>query len=210
MARIRSIKPAFFQHEAIYEAEKACGLPLRLAYVGLWTQADRRGLFRWRPRELKLNILPWDAIDFAAVLDALAKHHFVLRYEVNSHSYGAIPSFGKHQIFNLKERPAAEIPDCPQALLDACRHGADTVPALLGLGIGRESEGREGEGWGGGAAKSETNGKVGDNGAAWAERQIARRVWMEAHHGATAADYDAHVRANPDHAQAMADGDGKG
>ena len=56
MARRRLISPEFFTHSDLYDAEARHGLPLRLAYAGLWTVCDRRGLFRWRPRELKLAI----------------------------------------------------------------------------------------------------------------------------------------------------------
>ena len=57
MARIRTIKPEFFRHEALFEAEHRAGLPLRLAFAGLWTAADREGRFKWRPRQLKLDVL---------------------------------------------------------------------------------------------------------------------------------------------------------
>jgi hypothetical protein len=68
MARIRTIKPEFFRHADLYEAEKETGLPLRLAFAGLWTAADREGRFKWRPRELKLDCLPHDEVDFHACL----------------------------------------------------------------------------------------------------------------------------------------------
>ena len=58
MARIRTIKPEFFRHEALFEAEQATGLPLRVAYAGLFTAADREGRFKWSPRSLKLDCLP--------------------------------------------------------------------------------------------------------------------------------------------------------
>ena len=74
MPRIRTIKPEFFLHHDLFAAEKECGLPLRLAYVGLWTQADREGRFKWRPYELGIAILPssfhacstrWPRVDFS-------------------------------------------------------------------------------------------------------------------------------------------------
>jgi hypothetical protein len=37
--RIRTIKPEFFHHEGIYEAELQSNLPLRLAFIGLWCAA---------------------------------------------------------------------------------------------------------------------------------------------------------------------------
>lgn len=106
MARKRLISPEFFTHADLFDAEVACGLPLRLAFAGLWTQCDRRGLFRWRPRELKVAILPYDALDFAAVLDALASAGFIERYVVDYQAFGRIPKFSRWQTFHPHERPS--------------------------------------------------------------------------------------------------------
>ncbi|HEY5064766.1 MAG TPA: hypothetical protein VIJ04_08130 [Xanthobacteraceae bacterium] len=103
MSRIRTIKPEFFRHEELYEAEKECGLPLRVAYPALWTVADRDGRFRWRPRELKLDCLPYDDVDFVDVLAALEKAGFIVAYEVGGQRYGCIPSFPRHQVINQRE-----------------------------------------------------------------------------------------------------------
>jgi hypothetical protein len=90
LARIRTIKPEFFRHADLYEAEKETGLPLRLAFAGLWTAADREGRFKWRPRELKLDCLPHDDVDFSRVLDALTTRGWLVRYAVDGVEYGAI------------------------------------------------------------------------------------------------------------------------
>lgn len=121
MARKRLIAPTFFTHADLYDAEAASGLPLRLAFAALWCQADRRGVFVWKPRELKLSCLPYDAVDFAQVLEALASHGFVMPYEVDGRHFGLIPSFARWQSFHRDERPS----DAPMPQ----EHGADTVPA---------------------------------------------------------------------------------
>lgn len=72
MARIRTIKPEFFRHAGLFDLEQETGLPLRVAFAGLWTAADREGRFAWKPRELKLDCLPFDLVDFSRVLDALS------------------------------------------------------------------------------------------------------------------------------------------
>lgn len=173
MARIRSVKPEFFQHEAIFEAERSSGLPLRLAYIGLWTQADRRGCFRWKPRELKLNVLPWDEIDFGAVLDALLSAGFVARYEVDGFAYGWIPSFTKHQVFNLKEKPSGSIPNPPVSVPEQCQNGAATVLTRMDReGKGREGKGRDLEGKG--SAEGEPRRGATSAGGALAPRDKAR------------------------------------
>lgn len=114
MARIRTVKPKLFTHEALYDAEYESGLPLRLAFIGLFTEADREGRFQWRPRTLKAAILPFDDLDFSRVLDALATRGFLVKYASRSGEIlGAIPTFRHHQAINNKE-PASEL-DAPSA-----------------------------------------------------------------------------------------------
>ena len=103
MGRIRTVKPELFRHEALFEAEQDYQLPLRLVFIGLFTCCDKEGRFRWRPRQLKLDILPYDDIDFSRVLDALATRGFLVKYEVEGEVYGYIPSWHKHQNINNKE-----------------------------------------------------------------------------------------------------------
>jgi hypothetical protein len=110
MSRIRTIKPSFFRHEALYEAEIETKLPLRVSFAGLWTVADREGRFKWRPRELKLDILPYDEVDPARVLDALATRGFIVQYESGGELFGYIPSWHKHQVINNRES-ASNLPD---------------------------------------------------------------------------------------------------
>lgn len=103
MARIRTIKPAFFRHGGLFDAERETGLPLRLAFAGLWTTADREGRFKWKPRELKLDCLPYDEVDFSRVLDALATRGWVVKYAVDGVEYGHIPTWKEHQVINNRE-----------------------------------------------------------------------------------------------------------
>jgi hypothetical protein len=115
MSRIRTVKPELFKHEDLFDAEQNSQLPLRLAFIGLFTVADREGRFKWRPRTLKLDVLPHDFIDFAAILDALERGGFVERYEVGGETYGWIPTFTKHQRFTGKEAEAkSQLPPPPQ------------------------------------------------------------------------------------------------
>jgi hypothetical protein len=103
MARIRTVKPELFRHEELFEAEIDTGLPLRLSFIALFTACDREGRFKWRPRQLKLDCLPYDEIDFSRVLDALLTCGFIVQYEVDGVIYGCIPSFTTHQIINNRE-----------------------------------------------------------------------------------------------------------
>jgi hypothetical protein len=128
--RIRTVKPEFFLHDGLFEAEKEAGLPLRVAFIGLWCAADREGRFRWEPRRLGAAIMPYDGVDFSRVLDALATHGFLVRYACNDVGYGYIPSFGRHQFVNPREKPS-QLPAPPE-----------NPPTPPGKGTGREQEGK--------------------------------------------------------------------
>jgi hypothetical protein len=111
-ARIRTVKPSFFRHVGLFDAEQETGLPLRVAFAGLWTTCDRDGRFIWRPRELKLDVLPHDLVDFARVLHALWIHGFIGKYRVDGVEYGFIPSWSKHQVINNRESASVlPVPD---------------------------------------------------------------------------------------------------
>ncbi len=104
MPRIRTVKPDLFRHEELFEAEISYNLPLRIAFVGLFTCCDREGRFRWKPRILKLDILPFDDIDFTLVLEALVNSGFIQKYIYDGKEYGIIPSWHRHQVINSKEQ----------------------------------------------------------------------------------------------------------
>ena len=103
MARIRTVKPELFRHEALYEAEIKNKLPLRLSYIGLFTACDREGRFKWKPKTLKLDVLPYDDVDFSRVLDALVTHGFIVKYEFEGDEFGCIPTWSQHQVINNRE-----------------------------------------------------------------------------------------------------------
>lgn len=158
MARIRTVKPDLFRHGGLYDLEKETGLPIRLCFIALFTCCDREGRFKWRPRELKLDCIPYDDIDFSRVLDALTTRGFVVKYSKNKQVYGCIPTFSDHQVINNREKDSL-IPDyleCIRQVIDnyeeltrESRVGdASTTPLEedQGEGKGRERKGKEGNG----------------------------------------------------------------
>ncbi|MBZ5522152.1 MAG: hypothetical protein LAP21_07915 [Acidobacteriia bacterium] len=124
MARIRTIKPVFARHEKLQELESASPqLRPMLTFCCLWPQCDRAGRFEWRPKQLKLDILPFVDYDLGETMELLAKHDFIRRYEVGGKVYGYVPSWDDHQCPNAKEC-ASRIPAPPQ-------HDTGIVPERL-------------------------------------------------------------------------------
>jgi len=130
MARIRTVKPEFFRHEALFEAEQESGLPLRLAFAGLWSACDREGRFKWQPRALKLDCLPYDQIDFSAILDALSRHGFVEKYAADGKEFGFVPGWHNHQVINPREAKS-KIPAPPWAEDVASQANGINIPGPL-------------------------------------------------------------------------------
>ncbi len=158
MGRIRTVKPELFKHEKLFEAEFEYGtenkMPIRLAFIALFTCADRDGKFKWRPKTLKLDCLPYDDVNFENILNILEKYGFILSYTINGQKFGQIASFSRHQIVNHRESKS-EIPDYSKEF-DASttreprvNHASTTRdprgPGMPG-GKGRERKGKEGKG----------------------------------------------------------------
>lgn len=153
MARIRTVKPELFRHDGLFELEAETDLPIRLTWCALPTVCDREGRFKWKPRQLKLDILPYDDIDFSRVLDALLSRGFIMKYQHDGKDYGWIPTFKTHQVINNRES-ASTLPS-PEESEDITREQRvnDASPTPLdstqgegkGKGKGREGE-KEGKG----------------------------------------------------------------
>ena len=109
MARIRTVKPEVAKHELLFEIEQELRLPVRFAWALLPTQCDREGRFKWRPRTLKADLLPYDECDFSRVLDAWVTRGLLVRYRVRNEWFGWIPTFRKHQLINPRES-ASQLP----------------------------------------------------------------------------------------------------
>ena len=137
MARIRTMKPNFFRSHDIYVAELKANqgrqpanyLNLRAAFLALITVADREGRFKWNPAELKLDCLPYDAVDFSEVLDVLSgvgEPPMIMKYEIDGKSYGEVTGFKLHQIIPHTE-PASEIPGPDGLVADIGRFPTDSL-----------------------------------------------------------------------------------
>jgi len=141
MSRIRTVKPDLFKHEELYELELETKLPIRLAFIGLFTVSDREGRFKWRPNQLKIDVLPYDKCDFSRVLDALATRGFIEEYESETgEKYGFVTNFTAHQVINNRESKS-QLPSPFDASSTRDPRGLS-----MHKGKGREGKGKEGKG----------------------------------------------------------------
>jgi hypothetical protein len=115
MARARNIKPGFFQNERLADLPPIT----RLLFIGLWTIADYRGCVEWRPKRIKIQLLPYDECDMEQAANDLAAAGFILRYSLPNNigssseaHFIKIVNFEKHQNPHKQERSAgSELPD---------------------------------------------------------------------------------------------------
>lgn len=108
MARSRNIKPAFFQNEELADLQ-----PIeRLAFIAMWTIADYRGCIEYRPKRLKIQLLPYDNCSIESIVTNLEQSRFIMTYSVQGQTYIKITNFEKHQNPHPNERKAGStIPD---------------------------------------------------------------------------------------------------
>lgn len=141
MARIRTIKPDFFRHELLQDLSTKHGAHVMLVFAGLLGHCDKLGRFEWRPRILKLDILPFMKFDMADALGVLVAANIVIKYECNGKLYGLIPTFEEHQRIGGKEaQEPAKYPGPP------VNESGSTGEALVKHSGLQEGKGREGKG----------------------------------------------------------------
>lgn len=103
MARIRTIKPAFFTSEDIMALSPLA----RLLYIGTWLEADRDGRLTWKPNTLKVRYLPGDQCDIDQVSKELLERGLIVLY---GDGLAHIPTFLDHQVVNPRELKS-KLPD---------------------------------------------------------------------------------------------------
>ena len=104
MGRIRHVKPGFFTHEKLNDLENSHPhLRPMLVYEGLWCQCDANGVFKWQPRTLKREILPFVEYDMDKSLELLLSENFITRFQFNDLDLGMVPKFKDHQYTSARE-----------------------------------------------------------------------------------------------------------
>lgn len=143
MARIRYIKPDFFFDENIAELK----FSTRIAYQGLWVNADKCGRIEDSPRKLKALIFPYDDVDMEEALQELTLKPFIHRYEVNGKRYIEIINFNKHQKVHHTEKESVIPQYAPIHVKHTLKDGEEKegMGKGIGKGIGMESGKRQAE-----------------------------------------------------------------
>lgn len=142
MARIRTIKPSFFQSDDV----SALPLRARLTWIGLWTHCDDAGRTKDHARLIKAAIWPLDNVSLSDIeedLETLADQGRIVRYEVDGQRYLEITNWRAHQA--IQKPTPSRIP----APSNVSRNGAGHLPEesdSTTSGKGREGRGREGKG----------------------------------------------------------------
>lgn len=93
MSRIRSIHPGFFSDEDLVQVSIAA----RLLFIGIWGEADDKGVFEWKPLTLKMRLYPADNVDIETLLSELVSVDAVVSYEFDGRKFGIVRNFRKFQ-----------------------------------------------------------------------------------------------------------------
>lgn len=144
MARIRTIKPEF------WEDEKLAKLPVyaRLLFIGTWNFADDNGALLANPVLMKSHIFPYEDIGISTIsewIDMLVENGMLIRTTYNGKDYLVIRKFLIHQKINRKSiRINIPLPVVLQVIDEYNKtHGVLTDPSLQEReqGIGKRNDG---------------------------------------------------------------------
>ena len=126
MSRNRTIPADFWTWEAVID----CAPMTRLLFLGLWSFADDFGIQPLRPRTIRMQVFPGDAIDGDAVramIEELAARGLVRSYSVDGQDYIAIVDW--HRLQRVGKRARRLFPDISE--MDQgparCAPAADTI-----------------------------------------------------------------------------------
>jgi hypothetical protein len=110
--RARSIKPGICDNEILGTADPF----YTLLFERLWMMADREGRLEDRPLRIKAQAFPYrDGLDVEPMLQWLAQHEFIARYEVGGKRYIQVLMFWKHQKPHSNEQDSVIPPRSEQS-----------------------------------------------------------------------------------------------
>ena len=102
MARIRTVKPEFWEDEKIGKLP----IPCRLFFIGCWNFADDFGVIKSNAALLKSQIFPYDenlrVSEIKKWIDALVDARMLIPIIHKEESYYIIRTFRSHQIIDKR------------------------------------------------------------------------------------------------------------
>ncbi len=106
MARIRNIKPTFFEDLKLADVS----IFARLLYIGLWCHMDKQGVTENSARLIKARLFPYDKkineVTIRDAVSALVTSGRLFEFEFEDKRLILCPKFQVHQHFHNKEKPA--------------------------------------------------------------------------------------------------------
>lgn len=141
MARIRTVKPEFWQHPKVCRVSRDA----RLLFLGLLNEADDEGKLRYSAKRLAGVVFPLDDDVSSAKLDRwtseLERESLVHRYSVDGADLLMIVGFAEHQKINRPTR--SRLPNPGEGLTEpsVSPHGALTEGSLGEQGTGNREQG---------------------------------------------------------------------
>jgi hypothetical protein len=180
---MRHIKPEYATHEVVNEMS----ITARYAETYTWCHADIHGRFEWKPKTLKLHVLPFNDVDFESLMLEWVQHGFVERYEVDGQKYGRFINWEKHQYINPHETSEFPTPPAQASTCENVPARASTTQIQRDKDKERENE-RENEneneietvthpsGWASGNSKSKAKSGQGIANELWTELQTSYRA----------------------------------
>lgn len=144
MARIRTVKPAFFRDLKVAQLSPEA----RLTFIGLWTYVDDEGRGLDEPRLLKADLWPLDEQVTLKVLEGhlqdLVRLGMLVRYETSGKKVLSVVNWAKHQRINRPQ--PSELPAPPEVTDSVNDHGTFSERSVNDHGTltgGRERKGRD-------------------------------------------------------------------
>lgn len=130
MARIRTIKPEYWQDEKVGKLS----IHARLMFIGMWNFSDDCGVVRGHPVYIRSQIFPYDDFskdEVVSWIDEIINQGMVSVFTVNAENYYQITNFLKHQIINRPSKIKNPQPENEHSLIN---HGAITECSLINHG----------------------------------------------------------------------------
>lgn len=114
MARIRSVKPDYWEDEKI----AALCRDSRLLFIGLWNHADDEGRMRANPRYVKSKVFPYDDdVDVACMLAELSRMRLICLYKSGCQEYLWVRNFKRHQ--KIDRPQPSQLPAPPEECVES-------------------------------------------------------------------------------------------